>query len=308
MPMIPPFFLVQSPFSMQFLHPAWRSGPPPLSPGVFRAPHLWGLRDVAPRPHKFPGVHLFCYFGKIGLDWLGKKCNKLRFYYQMWGKPVEFPTKNLPVLKLLWQSRKRALVLDCHLLEWSSTLEGPNTRPTRVLARQWHEWRCRFGGRIIVTSHWQVSRNLQLYPEYIRTAAQHMSTSSPSTPIIEFKNGVNLNAKRQSVILRNMQGNMRIPPKTHKKRGKHQVQPNIHIVTLLFCVHAIQGYIQTHSPRIPEFSSPVWRPSGLARPVCRGLDFRRHRLSLFSITMNKPYSIHLCTHTYIYIGAWYTLG
>ena len=124
----------------------------------------------------------------------------------------------------------------------------------------------------------------------IHPTAQHMSTTSrPLTLIIESRMALDSNARRQSILLRNIQRNMRIPPKTRTKR-EHQ-----HFIkTFIYCV-----YITTYNMKIPPsslqhsqcrmaFSSPIWRPSGFARPVSRvsiRWDFRRHCLSLFSMNI-----------------------
>ena len=129
MPMIPPFFLVQSPFSMQFT-----SRVAPRPPRVFRAPTCevcaMSLQDLI----NSQVSTFFAILARLAwIDW--EKMQQTEVLLSNLGQACRISTKNPPVLKLLWQSRKRALVLNCHLLEWSSTLEGPNTRPTRVLAR-----------------------------------------------------------------------------------------------------------------------------------------------------------------------------
>ena len=255
-----------------------RVGPPPF-PRVFRAPTCevcaMSLQDLI----NSEVSTLFCYFGKIGLDWLGKKCNKLRFYYQNLsnvGQPCRISPKKI---RQFWNSYDNP---GNGRWFWTATCWNGvqlSKAPTLDQPKSWHGTMARVcedvdsvNSRIIVTSHWEVSRNLQLYPEYIRTAAQHMSTtSSPSTPIIEFKNGVNSNAKRQSVILRNMQGNMRIPPKTHKKTEVSiKFTPTFTLsqcCSVFMPFKAIFRHIHPESPNSPRLSGDLLALQGLCAGV-----------------------------------------
>ena len=93
MPMIPSFFLVQSPFSMQFLLPEW---PPPLSPGFFGPPPVRFARCRS-RTSSIPRCPpFFAILARLAwIDW-GKNATNWGFtikIYQMWGNPVEFPPK-----------------------------------------------------------------------------------------------------------------------------------------------------------------------------------------------------------------------
>lgn len=87
------------------------------------------------------------------IDWMGKHCNKLRFYYEMFSL-TSTSSETTMTIPVAW-----ALALNCHLLEWNSvdpkklnsqrpqhsTNQGPGTA-------RWHEYVDSVNSRIIVIS------------------------------------------------------------------------------------------------------------------------------------------------------------
>ena len=179
-----------------------------------------------------------------------------------------------------------ALALNCHLLEWNSvdpkklnsqrpqhsTNQGPGTA-------RWHEYVDSVNSRIIVISfHTAGLKKSSAIPIiHLNRCSAHVYDLT-STPITESKNGAQFKRKEAFSVLRNIQG--------HQKQGEQIKFSPTFILSHSSCHHAIHMN-----------SSPVGRPSGLARPG-NGHHVLEFRIEIQCFSLKKPWQP--C------IGAWHT--